>query len=543
MGRIIGLDIGTWSVKATLMEGGFSRFEVTDCRVQQVPQRGDELPTLSERLTAVQTLLADLSLDDGTLIGAAYPIDKASMRWVAMPFSDKAQIAQTLPFEVEGLVPFDLDDMIVEHRVIGPTNDGSAVLAGIVPREGLAEHLRALTEAGIDPKTVVIDGDLLSAHGRQGITAVIDLGHARTIVTVVSEGQTLFSRAISIGGWHLTRALSSATGMEWASAEKQKHQVRLATRALAELEEDDGLQPAETGLGAEEGDRNAEVIEQAIAPLLAIIRTTLIGFEDQTGREVDQIVLTGGTSALHGLDHLVSAEMGVPVSHATTASAPSASGSPHTLSVPLARRAAAIGSTSCIELRHGEFRFRGNMANVRNIALASVAAVFLCIMGTVGWFAYQYSEATSQLQQLDMQLAEAVSLASGDEGVELSFASPDDALTALQLQTIEASARIDLLGSIVADSPPVVTTLNHLSTSLPDPQVARIDVSELTVTKQSINFKAVTDGYDAAANIESSIAANTRFKGARKGDEKKTVLGIFFSVTIPIGSESTEEEG
>ena len=43
--------------------------------------------------------------------------------------------------------------------------------------------------------------------------------------------------------------------------------------------------------------------------------------------------------------------------------------------------------------------------------------------------------------------------------------------------------RIDLLGSIVASSPPTVTTLNHISTSLPDPKEARIDVNELTMTR------------------------------------------------------------
>ena len=123
------------------------------------------------------------------------------------------------------------------------------------------------------------------------------------------------------------------------------------------------------------------------------------------------------------------------------------------------------------------------------------------------------------------------------------FETPDDALMALQLRTVETTERIDLLGSIVSGKPPTITTLNQLSNALPDPSDARIDVSELTLNDSSINMKAETDGYDAAATIEASLQANTQFKQARKGDEKKSRNGIKFSVTISLEDETIEEEG
>ena len=134
-------------------------------------------------------------------------------------------------------------------------------------------------------------------------------------------------------------------------------------------------------------------------------------------------------------------------------------------------------------------------------------------------------------------------MATGDPSLIETFQSPDDALVALMEQTQQASGRIELLGPVVFGTPPTVTTLSQLSASLPDHKTARIDVTELTVTSTSINVKATTDGYDAAANIESSLAANERFKGARKGNEKKTSQGISFTVTIPLGEEDAGEEG
>ena len=88
-----------------------------------------------------------------------------------------------------------------------------------------------------------------------------------------------------------------------------------------------------------------------------------------------------------------------------------------------------------------------------------------------------------------------------------------------------------------------MATLSQLSTALPDHKTARIDVRELVVSDKSISLKAETDGYDAAANIEQSLAANERFKRAKKGDEKKTRNGIQFTVSIPLGDDDAGEEG
>ena len=295
-------------------------------------------------------------------------------------------------------------------------------------------------------------------------------------------------------------------------------------------DDDQATQSADSAAPIAPSDVTADALRASLLPLLASLRTTLIGFEDTSGHEVDRIRLTGGTSELDGLVNMLKDEMGVAVTTIALGTSDLSHSYAHALSGPLAQRAAGLGSGG---LGSRRLSLPGNMANVRVIALASAALVFLSLIGTAAWFTFKYQDATAELARLDAQLAETVAAASGDPELALVFETPDEALTALQLQTLEASARIDLLGSIVASTPPTVTTLNHLSTSLPDPKDARIDVNELTMTPQSINLKAVTDGYDAAANIESALTSNVRFKGARKGNEKKTRLGISFTVTIP----------
>ena len=173
--------------------------------------------------------------------------------------------------------------------------------------------------------------------------------------------------------------------------------------------------------------------------------------------------------------------------------------------------------------------------------IGAAAVVLLGLIG-LGAFIYSHQATKAEMMALDQQISEVVASAYPDGDAPVAFDSPDDALMAIQMRTIETMERIELLGSIVSGKPPTVTTLNQLSSALPDPSSARIDVSELTINENSINIKAETDGYDAAATIESSLQANTKFKQARKGDEKKNRNGIQFSVTISLEDESDGEE-
>jgi len=524
------------------MEGGFSRFEVVEQISQLVRHPHGQLPDRSAKLEALETILATLGVGDTTVVGTGFPVDQASIRLIQMPFSDKNQIAQTLEFEVEGLVPYDLDEMVVSHRIVSSSPEGSAVLTAIAPREQLRPFIHDFAALNADPKSIVIDGDLLAIYGEYGTEAIIDIGHSRTIVTVAREGNAVYSRGISIGGWHLTQAIANHAKVGFEEAQKIKHEMTLSTTAYAEWDDDEETQADASPPPARDGS-DTEAVRTALRPLLASLRTSLVGYEDASGHEIDRIRLTGGSSELVGLLNMLKVEMGVPVSKVAPGRIDLHSPYGHTLSEAYAHRTSGLTGQGALELRTDDFRYRGNMANLRMLALASAALLLVGLVGGVGMFGYSYKEAHTQLKELDIQLSEAVALATGDPSIAAAFESPDDALLALQMQTVEASGRIDLLGPIVFGIPPMVTTISQLSSSLPDPKTARIDVTELTLTSQSINMKATTDGYDAAANIESSLAANEKFKGARKGNEKKTALGISFTVTIPLGDEESGEEG
>jgi len=536
MASIIGIDIGSWTIKATVLQGGFNRFEVDGQYTKKVSAQDGVPPSLEARYAALQALLEDVYSEETAQFGTTFPVDHASLRLVNMPFTDKNQIAQTLAFEVEGLVPYDLDDMILQHRIVSSDATGSAVLASLTPKDRLGAMLEQLGALGADPKSCVIDGDLLGIYGNHGTTAVIDIGHMRTIVTVAQDGETVFSRGISQGGWHLTQALASHAGLTFEEAEQRKHAAQLSTTASAQWDDDeqtqiDAIPPSRATVS------DGQILRNALNPILAAIRTTLISYEDDSKTEIESVLITGGTVQMTGLINMLKAELGVPVEVIS-----SGGNGVHSLSSACADRTAGTKGGHAMELRNGDFKFRGDLANMRMVALGSAAAIMLLGLIGLGTFIFNHQATKAQMVAIDEQIAEVVASAYPEGEAPTSFETPDDAILALQERTVETTALIDLLGSVVSGKPPTITALSQLSNALPEPSAARIDVSDLTVNDSSINMKAETDGYDAAATIETSLQANTTFKQARKGDEKKSRNGIQFSVTIALDDGTTEEE-
>jgi hypothetical protein len=278
---------------------------------------------------------------------------------------------------------------------------------------------------------------------------------------------------------------------------------------------------------------------------MASLRATLINFEDSLGVDFDEVLLAGGTADLKGLPRMLKADLGVPVRSVSVSPTAQATGQPERLALChcLARRAAGISSGTEMELRQGPYKFRGDLAGMRNAIIGSaavLAALMLLGVGVVAWKIIDYRE---QIEALDAEIAQVVADMYQGELTAEDVGGPEAALTKLQTKALETMGLIELLGPAVGETPPVVSTVNELSQAMPPSNKARIDVSSLTITQRSLNLEAETDTYDAASTIESSIKAHDRFKRATKGDDKKVRNGIQFSVSVPLGEETATEEG
>jgi general secretion pathway protein L len=144
--RILALDPHGAQLVAVVVETSFRSYQIVGYYSEPRDpsmQLGAQLRTFVSR----HPMAADTVL-------SALPGDAAVYRFLDLPFRDWRKLQQTVPFELESQVPFAIDDAIVDFQVLDKTADGTRVFAALAPKSRIDDHLKALSEAGLDPAVV-----------------------------------------------------------------------------------------------------------------------------------------------------------------------------------------------------------------------------------------------------------------------------------------------------------------------------------------------------------------------------------------------------
>lgn len=342
MSTILGIDLGSYSVKVARIEQGFRTVHLASIEEERVPEPGEGTPlppkavdrkhesSLNSEMAAADAspaidLTTDSLLDRQmrallTILGrqkiraescAVGISEDVTLRLIEMPLSDAKKVAQTLPFELAGQLMEDLDGHVVDQLPADvPAGSGASLwLAACAKQQSVELRLGSLGPLGIDPRvcgSTALATAALWIQSKQGSMPqkdlplwVVDLGHRMTHVLALAAhpkrpGQVLtqFARTIPRGGQQITEAIAKHIGMGLIAAEKLKH---------------------DNGLSDFSNPRVAKVIRDSLRPLLRDLKQTLGTYVSRFGSEPKALFLTGGTAQLHGVQDLLAEELGVPV--------------------------------------------------------------------------------------------------------------------------------------------------------------------------------------------------------------------------------------
>ncbi|GDX80463.1 hypothetical protein LBMAG42_22740 [Deltaproteobacteria bacterium] len=525
MAFVQGIDTGAWRVRVATMEGSFRRWVLRDVV---------EMESSVGIAAAIEAIRADEPIWGQAERVAALPLDRGTVRVVKLPFTDRATIAKALPAEVESNVPYDLEEMVLGTHPVDQDKSGSRTRVVIARKEEVTELLALLKGVGAEPKQLVIDAEALASYSNRGVQAVVDMGHARTVIALCQGGQLIAARLIPLGGLQLTEALAAVLGVTDAEAEAAKHTLSVPVAAQPSAGWTD---PEPTDAG--ETPRNPEAVAALTGALdeqLAEIRARLIALEDELGFGVDEVLLAGGASQLTGLAGRLAAWTGLP-----TRAVVVPGGHPPACALAVALARAATGDVPVTDLRIGELAYRGHADILWNVvsygALATAAAL---VVGTLV-VGLRATQAWDKLSGLDTKIADTVMESFPETNKDL-LTDTSTALAIFQGHADETKARVEALGSIVGGEPPTLAMLKKLADVLPANNTAKIDVLELTITQEAVSFKAETDTYESAAKIEETLKNNETFAQAHKSDEKKLGDYLRFNMSIPLGTPETPDD-
>lgn len=295
-GGVVGVDIGSTLLRGVEIDDA-AKPRPTILRAHEVPlpegsvKRGEilEVHTVASAFKRLWAGGGFRSKDVALGIGGQSVI----VRDLAVPRMPLAQIKESLPFQVQDLLPVPVNDAVLDYYPIGEgQNESGPVVNGLLVaafKQAVTVNVTAATLAGLNPVSMdLLPFAMTRVHTMSGPTSGyavhMNIGANATSIVIAQGGVPLFVRIVPAGGDDATRALMSRLSVPRERAEALKRELGLTTA------------------GSTEEDRvAAEVIHEATSELLTAVRNTLAYFAGvRTGVVFDHLSVAGGATRMRG---------------------------------------------------------------------------------------------------------------------------------------------------------------------------------------------------------------------------------------------------
>lgn len=322
--KIVGLDLGTHSVKAVLVSAGLRSVQILGVHEERFEPTEGGMGGDEAIDAAIELAIAALRSKGWHhhSVAVALPGTRGSYRLLRFPFTDARRIGQAVGFEADGQFPVPLERLEYDH-IVAPAQGGEGRALVVATRDELVERVSsAFHDANVDVRLVTVapvaaaqvftgaaipevpeDADEELRRGMP-VALVVDIGHRSTEMTAMGPKGPIAVRVHRRGGAHLTRALATSGRLETREAERRKHADAFAPhRALGEL--------------SSEQLREAKSIARALEPTIRELEHTRIWLRSEYACEVTVIRLCGGGAHLKGISEYIHEQIGLPVEVAT----------------------------------------------------------------------------------------------------------------------------------------------------------------------------------------------------------------------------------
>lgn len=303
--NLVGLDIGSSAVKLVeLKEGKEGKFHLVKAGLESLSPEAIVDGAIMDSSLVVETisrLLASTQVKNSN-VAVSVAGHSVIVKKIQLPSMPEEELSESIRWEAEQYVPFDINDVYLDYVVLDPGAAGEtmSVLLVAAKKEKVDDYKNVVTQAGRSPMLVDVDAFALQNcyeinYGTDStrVVALVNLGASVMNVNILAQGQTVFWRDITFGGNQFTDALQKAYSLNFEQAEALKKGEPVAGQTAQ------SIQPVLTGVSED---------------VAAELSKTLDFFQATSGADrVDTILISGGTSKVARLDEVLKEKFGMPV--------------------------------------------------------------------------------------------------------------------------------------------------------------------------------------------------------------------------------------
>lgn len=211
--KIIGIDIGTDTVKLALCSGG----TVKNLAVERMPENMVRDGKINSP-AAMATFLKGVCKRSGIRPGPCalvLPTREVISHKVTMPVMNESELMLNLPFEFRDFVGKDADKYEYDYSVLGVKDNIMEIYAAAVPKRLIDDSYAMLRKAGFTLKVAVpVEMAWLNlirgAKNAPERLCILDIGHSVTRVSIFADGHYEMGRDIELAGQRLNDIIAES---------------------------------------------------------------------------------------------------------------------------------------------------------------------------------------------------------------------------------------------------------------------------------------------------------------------------------------------
>lgn len=230
------------------------------------------------------------------------PVSSIFHTIVTLPVVKKEEFDHLLKVEIQKLLPFKLEETIVEYEVLQSPPDSrlQRILVNAAPLRLIAFYSTMMQRAGFKADDVEFEVESValvrSLIGRDpSLSMIIDVGAERTSFFIVEEAKAITNHTIEVGGDKINKMIQNTLGIEDPLVEQTK--IDMFGRLLNGQE-----------IAGWSREMFLDLFNPVIDPIMKEIQYTFDLFLRQTGNEhkrPEKIILTGGAGFFPYLTTLI----------------------------------------------------------------------------------------------------------------------------------------------------------------------------------------------------------------------------------------------
>lgn len=230
----IGLDIGSGYLKVVQLKDTKGGYELELFDILPLPPELIVDGSIIDSLRLVDSLKelikkAKIKTKDVTVGLAGH--SSVIVKRVSLPEMSEEELSESIKFEAEQYIPFDIEDVNLDFQILGPKEEPGQmdVILVAMKKDITNDFLSVVKEAGLNP--VIVDVNSFALENIYEVNyeiepdkniAIVNIGASTINMNILKGGISVFTRDSAVGSNIHTEALQREFNITYEAAERLK---------------------------------------------------------------------------------------------------------------------------------------------------------------------------------------------------------------------------------------------------------------------------------------------------------------------------------